>query len=108
MFFQRKLVKAQMPVCIASKEQIDAAEQFHENLRHRYEAALQNTQHEVGAFYRSGQVMIRVSRIETVPAIEVLMLTGVDENGDHLVIAGHLKSMDVMFRNVEPLAKGTP
>jgi hypothetical protein len=101
MFFRPKPVKAQIVGYSASEEQIEAAERFHKSLRHRYEAARQGTQDEIGAFYRSGQVMIRVSKIEVVPSIEVLALTGVDENGGHVVVAGYFKSMDVMFRKVE-------
>jgi len=110
MFFRHKPAKTHIPEFLASKEQVEAAERFYESLRHGYAAAVQSARSEIGVFYQSGQVLIRVLKIELLPAIQVLMLTGVAENGDRLVVSGYYKSMDVMFREVKPAveAQRTP
>lgn len=101
-------MKTRLPEFVASKEQIEEADRFHESLRHRYEAALHNTHDGIGAFFQSGQVTIRVFKIELLPAIGVLMLTGVDENDSRIVVSGYFKSMTIMFLELAKDAPRTP
>jgi len=103
MFTRHNSAKPTKPRVTITKEEIDAAERFQECLRQQYEIALQSMREdvEIGAFYLSGQTMIRISKIEMVPTSGALMLTGVEESGRPVVVAGYFKSMDVMFRRVE-------
>ncbi|MGA3090135.1 MAG: hypothetical protein ABSD75_16100 [Terriglobales bacterium] len=102
MFLRRKPAKIKTPEIIVPGEQIEDAARFLDDLRRRYETAIQSLQddEQVAAFYQSGQVLVRVSAIQMLPAHSLLMLTGTDKNGDHVVVSSYYKSMNVDFRTV--------
>jgi hypothetical protein len=101
MFGRRKAAEIETPI-IVPRERIEDADRFLDNLKRRYQIALQSVQddEQVAAYYQSGQVLVRVSAIQILPAQSVLMLTGRDESGHHIVVSSYYKSMDVDFRKI--------
>jgi hypothetical protein len=102
MFGRRKPAETETPI-IVPREQIEDADCFLDHLKRRYQTALQSIQddEQVAAYYQSGKVSVRVSAIRILAAQSVLMLTGIDENGHHIVVSSYYKSMDVDFRKIK-------
>jgi hypothetical protein len=109
MFASRKLVETKTRI-IVPREQIEDADRFLDDLRRRYQTAVQSIQddEQVAAFYQSGQVLVRVSAIQMLPAQSILMLTGTDESGNHLVMSSYYKSTNVDFRKIKRGELETP
>ncbi len=91
---------------------VQESKAFQEGLKTLYETlqASQRDDEEIAVFYEAGKDTIRVYRIQMTADV-VLVLAGLDGAGNPTAVAGHFKSMNLVYKKIkrtEPQKERTP